>query len=94
MKVLENTTAVLANTTFQDLKNRINGHDKGLDILDQNIQKHLTMTNDKLYKKAKTLNNHHLAIKMITKAFTACTKFLSKYTGFSNIYSRVFEDFL
>ena len=45
---LESTTAVLAQTTFDDLqllRTRINGHDKDLDLLDNNFQHFLTMTN-------------------------------------------------
>ena len=50
---MENTTAVPAKVTFnnlQALQNRINRHGEDLDILDQNIENFMTATNDMFYK--------------------------------------------
>ena len=41
-----------------------------------------------------TFNNHHLAIKMLTKEFTAYSSVFRKYMAFYHTYSRTFEDFL
>ena len=40
-----------------------------------------------------TLNNHPLAIKILTKVFTAYTKVLRKYMFFYDTYGRAFQDF-
>ena len=67
LKVLENTSAVLARETISDLqalKSRINGHHEDLDV----------QTNQGLCKMTMTLNIHHLAIKICTKAFISYTK--------------------
>ena len=41
-----------------------------------------------------TLSNYHIAVKMLTKAFTAYIEVLRNYTGFYDSYSRAFEDYL
>ena len=40
-----------------------------------------------------TLTNHHSAIKMLPKAFTAYAKILTKYMEFYDTHSGAFEDF-
>ena len=52
------------------------------------------MTNKNFYRMTMTLNNYHLAIKILKKTFTACRKVLRKYVGFCDIKNRAFEDFL
>ena len=41
-----------------------------------------------------TFNNHHLAIKMLTKAFAAYTKILRNICVYMTNITRLFEDFL
>ena len=48
----------------------------------------------RFHRMTMTLNNHYLAIKMLTKAFAVYIKFLGKYMEFYNKYSRPFQDFL
>ena len=62
-------------------KTRLNGHED-LDTLDRTIQNLQTVTNEKFYRTAVTLNNHHLTIEMLTKEIIANTKVLRKYMGF------------
>ena len=81
LKVLKNTTAVIATATFNDLqslKTRISGQDENLDILNRINQNFLTVTNDKFCKMTVTQINHLLVSKMLTKAFMAFTNVLRK----------------
>ena len=76
LNVLENTTEVLEKGILNDLqalKSRINGHNKNINTLDQNLQIYVTMMNDKFYKTAMTLNNQPITSKILTKAFTVFT---------------------
>ena len=63
-------------------------------MLDTTIQNFLTVTNNKFYMMTLTHHNHHLAIKILTKAFMVYTKVLRKYIGVYDAYSRAFRDFL
>ena len=97
LNILENTSTVLTKATFnnlQALKTRRNLYNEGLDILNRNFQNFLRAMNDKFCRMTVTLNNHHFATKMLTKAFTSYTKALRKYIGFYNSYSTGFQDFL
>ena len=40
------------------------------------------------------LNNHHLSLKILTRAFPAYKKVVRTYVGFYATYIRAFEDFL
>ena len=94
---VENMTAVLAKATFSDLqtlKTRINRHDKDLDLLDKNLQNFLTARNDEFYRMTKTLKNHHLAIKMLTKVSTVYAYILRKYMGLYDACYEAFHDFV
>ena len=85
LKVLENKIAVLGKTkikNIQALKTRIYPHYYDFDILDKKFQHFLDNDKQELYRITMTLNNHHLAIKMLTKSFTACMKVLWKYLEF------------
>ena len=80
LKVIENSTALLAKATFTDLQAfmiRINGLNKDLHVLQKAIQKFLEVTNQRFRNMAMTmtLNNHRFAINMFTKQFTAYNRF-------------------
>ena len=85
LRILENTTTVLTKVILIDLqalKTWIKRYDEGLDILYKNIQKFLTVTNDIFYRITKPLNSHHLAMKMLSKAFTEYKKPVEKTQNF------------
>ena len=81
LKVLEKSTAVLAKAILNDLyilKTGINGHEENLDILNKTIWDIINMIDQKLQKRIMTLNNYHLVVKMLSKAFTAYTNVVRK----------------
>ena len=72
---------VLSKATFSDLQalnTRINGHDEDLDILDKFSSIFDYDKQELLYRMTMTLSTHHLASKILTKAFTVYTKVLWK----------------
>jgi hypothetical protein len=54
----------------------------------------MNTTNNNFRNTQDTLNNHHLAIKMLDMSFTMYTKTGRKYIDFYSHYERSFEDFL
>ena len=66
LKILKNTTVVLAEAVFYDLlvlKPGINSQDENFDSLDQAFQNFLKQTYQHFYKTTMTFSNHYLAIK-------------------------------
>ena len=59
---------------LQALRKRINGHAEDLNALDQFFLTFLKKTTQQFHKTFMTLNNHHLAIKMLPKPFVAFIK--------------------
>ena len=95
IKVLENTMAVLAKATFnnlQALQTRINWQDDDLAILDKNLW-HFGRDKLKPVKSNSDINNHHLVIQMLTKVFKIYTKVLRKYIWLYDTYIRAVNDF-
>ena len=76
-----NAAAFLTKATFSNLQAFKNRTDMTkTHILNQNIQNFLKVTKDSLYKATMTLNNHNVAINMLTNVSTAFANVLRKYT--------------
>ena len=92
MLVMQNRTALLAKTQLQQvnaIRENIHRFDKRLNKTNWQFYLFMEETEATFRQTYSAINNHHLAIKMLTKYFSFHTRNMHKYIDFYRQYQEV-----